>query len=160
MSTENIYQIVERNYSIVKEARKIHDILTQEDFFCHASKTDDQHARLVTYRFFEFADKVLFEFLQDRGTCLSLGEFMARADAILEFGDYGNVNEYRIKNYLEIVENLLNIYFHHNRLFKKKQGYEIYYTPYDKVTFLMRELEQRLGLNKKVKKDKVILEKY
>ena len=37
MSTENIYQIVEKNYNIVNEARKIHEILTQEDFFCYSN---------------------------------------------------------------------------------------------------------------------------
>lgn len=159
MNTENIYQLVEKNYSIVKEARKIHEILTQEDFFCYTRQGDGQHTTLIKYRFFDFADKVLFNYIQDRGTCLTLWEFMARADAILEFGDHGNVSEYRIKNYLEIVENLLNIYFYHIRYFKRKRNFEICSDTYDKVAFLMRVLEQHIGLNKKVKKDKVILEK-
>lgn len=160
MSRENIYQLVEKNYSIVKEAQKIHEILTHDDFFCYMRQSNDQRVTLTKYRFFEFADKVLFEFLQDRGTCLTLWEFMARADAILEFGDHGNVSEYRIKNYLEIVENLLNIYFYHFKYFKKKRNFEINYTTYDKVTFLMSTLELHLRLRKKVKRDKVILEKY
>ena len=160
MDNENIYQIVEKNYNIVNEARKIHDILTHEDFFCYTRKKDNEHTALVKFRFFEFADKALFEFVQDKGTCLNLAEFMARADAILEFGEYGNVNEYRIKNYIEIVENLLNIYFYHIKYFKRKKYFEIYGTAYNKVVFLMTALERHLRLTKKVKKDKVILEKF
>lgn len=159
MSKENIYQLVEKNYRVEKEIRKIHDILTQEIFFNHTQMHDKDHKSVTTYRFFDFADKVLFPFVQDKGTCLGLAEFMARADAILEFGEYGNVNEYRITNYLEIIENLLNLYFYNRRTLEKKLGYDIYYTPYNKVVFLMTELERHLHLTKKVKKDKVILEK-
>ena len=159
MSKENIYQIVEKNYNITNEIRKIHDILTLENFFCYTRTNDNQHTAMITYRFFDFADKVLFEFIQEKGTCLSLAEFMARADAILEFGEQGNISEYRIANYLEIVENLLNIYFSHIKYFKKKRGFEIYSNAYDKVVFLMTVLENHLHLTKRVKKDKVILEK-
>lgn len=159
MSKENIYQIIEKNYNIENEIRKIHDILTQENFFCYTRNTDNQRQTLITYRFFDFADKVLFEFIQDKGTCLTLAEFMARADAILEFGAQGNVSEYRISNYLEIVENLLNVYFSHHKYFKKNRHFDIYPDPYEKVVFLMTALEQHLGLTKKVKKDIVILEK-
>ena len=159
MNKQNIYELVEKNYSIEKEAHKIHDILTHEIFFNHTQTDDQRHKTVTTYRFFDFADKVLFPFMQDKGTCLGLAEFMARADAILEFGDYGNVSEYRIINYIEIVENLLYIYFHNKRHIEKKLGYDIYYTPYNKVVFLMNELEKHLQLTKKTKKDKVILEK-
>lgn len=159
MSKENIYQLVEKNYSAEKEIRKIHDILTQEIFFNRTQTDDKQHKTVTTYRFFEFADKVLFPFVQDKGTCLSLAEFMARADAILEFGDYGNITEYRITNYLEIIENLLNLYFYNIRYLRKRMGYDIYSTPYNKVVFLMKALENHLQLSKKTKKDKVILEK-
>ena len=159
MSKENIYQLVEKNYSPEKEARKIHDILTQEIFFNHTLTDKAGHKSVTTFRFFDFADKVLFPFVQDKGTCLGLAEFMARADAILEFGDYGNVSEYRITNYLEIVENLLNLYFYNKRTIEKKMHYDIYYNPYNKVVFLMTELEKHLQLSKKTKKNKVILEK-
>ena len=159
MSKDNIYQLVEKNYSIEREIRKIHDILTQEIFFSRTQTDDEQHQWVTTYRFFDFADKVLFPFIQDKGTCLSLAEFMARADAILEFSVPGNVSEYRIINYLEIMENLLNLYAYNKRTLEKKMGYSIYYTPYNKVVFLMTELEKHLNLTKKVKKDKVILEK-
>lgn len=158
MSKENIYQLVEKNYSPEKEARKIHDILTQEIFFNHTLTDDKGHKSVTTFRFFEFADKVLFPFIQDKGTCLGLAEFMARADAILEFGGCGNVSVYRITNYLEIVENLLNLYFYNKRILERKMGYDIYYTPYNKVVFLMTVLEKHLQLTKKVKKNKVILE--
>ena len=159
MSKENIYQIVEKNYSAEKEVRKIHDILTQEIFFNHTETDKQNHKSVTTFRFFDFADKVLFPFITEKGTCLGLGEFMARADAILEFGAYGNISEYRIINYIEIIENLLNLYFYNKRVLEKRMGYDIYYTPYNKVVFLMTELERHLCLSKKVKKDKVILEK-
>ncbi|MCH5157363.1 MAG: hypothetical protein J1G02_05790 [Clostridiales bacterium] len=159
MSKENIYQLVEKNYSPEKEVRKIHDILTQEIFFNHTATDDQGHKAVTTFRFFDFADKVLFPFIQDKGTCLGLAEFMARADAILEFGDCSNLSTYRITNYLEIVENLLNLYFYHKRTIERKMGYDIYYTPYNKVVFLMTELEKYLKLTKSVKKDKVLLQK-
>lgn len=158
MSKENIYQLVEKNYSTEKEIRKIHDILTQETFFSYTRTDDKKHKSVTTYRFFDFADKVLFQFVQDRGTCLSLAEFMSRAEAILEFGEYGNVTDSRIINYLEIVENLLNIYFKNRRYFQKKRGIDIYTMPYNKVVFLMTELEKRLKLTKKVRRGKVILQ--
>ena len=159
MSKQNIYQLVEKNYSVEREIRKIHDILTQEIFFNHTQIDEQKHKHVTTFRFFEFAGKVLFTFIQDKGTCLSLAEFMARADAILEFEAGYNICEYRIINYLEIVENLLNLYFYYKRQIERKMGYEIYYKPYNQVTFLMKELERHMNLIKRVKKDKVELEK-
>lgn len=159
MSKENIFQLVEKNYNTEKEIRKIHDMLTQDIFFKRTKSDADHPTAATTYHFFDFADKVLFQFVQNKGTCLGLAEFMARADAILEFGNYGNVCEYRIVNYLEIVEYMFNLYFYNKRHIEKRLGYEICYTPYNRVDFLMTELEKHLNLARVINKDLVTLEK-
>ena len=82
---------------------------------------------------------------------------MNNADAVLEFGKYGNVSEYRVTNYLEIVENLLNHYFRRHGHFKKNFGFDYYEVPYKQLMFLVDEMEKHLGVVRKVTKDRVIL---
>ena len=159
MSKQNIYEIVEKNYKIENEIRKIQEILTQEDFFFYTRKLDKEHKAVTNYRFYDFADKVLYPFVEEKNTCLSLAEFMSRADAIPEFDEEGKISEYRAANFIEIIENLLNIYFYRIKYFRKKRNFELYSAPYERVVFLMTVLEQHLGLIKKVKRGKVILEK-
>ena len=154
MSRESVYEIVKNNYNLEREIRKINDLLTYEPFF---SCTKPEENKVVNYRFFDFADRVLFNYLPFKGTCLSLFEFMNNADAVLEFGKYGNLSEYRITNYLEIVENLLNLYFRRQPYLKKNFGFDYYEVPYKQLMFLVEEMEKHLGVTRKVTKDRVLL---
>ena len=158
MSRESIYDIVKNNYNIEREIRKINDLLTYEPFFsCTKPDAKPNEKPVVNFRFFDFADRVLFNYLPYKGTCLSLFEFMNNADAVLEFGKYGNLSEYRITNYLEIVENLLNLYFRHQPYLKKNFGFDYYEVPYKQLMFLVEEMEKHLGVTRKVTKDRVLL---
>lgn len=159
MERKNIYDLVKLNYNIYHEISKIHDILTHEHFFScsRLESKQDEEKPIRNYLFFEFADKMLFEYLPDKGTCMSLMEFMNDANAILRFGENGNLSEARIINYLEVVENLLNIYFRRYATFKKRNGIDYYVGTYKKVVFLMDELEKYLRITKIIKKDTVIL---
>ena len=161
MSRRNIYDLVRLNYNVYNEVQKIHGILTHDNFFyCTDFKTKgDEHRIIKNYLFFEFADQVLFTYLPAKGTCMSLMEFMNNANAILKFGDNGNLSEARIVNYLEVVENLLHVYFKNSSTFRKNHGYDYYTETYNKVTFLMNELERYLNITRVVKKDIVILKR-
>lgn len=158
MSRESVYDIVKNNYNLEREIRKINDLLTYEPFFsCTKPDAKPEEKQIVNYRFFDFADRVLFNYLPFKGTCLSLFEFMNNADAVLEFGKYGNLSEYRITNYLEIVENLLNMYFRRYGYLKKNFGFDYYEVPYKQLMFLVDEMERHLGVSRKVTKDRVLL---
>ena len=158
MGRENIYDIVKNNYNIEREIRKINDLLTYEPFFsCTKTDAKTKEKQIVNYRFFDFADRVLFNYLPFKGTCLSLFEFMNNADATLEFGNYGNLTNYRIINYLEIVENLLNLFLRRQSYFKKNYGFSYYEVPYKQLMFLLTEMEKHLNVTKKATKDRVIL---
>ena len=159
MERKNIYDLVILNYNIFNEVKKINDLLTHEDFFYSAeAKSKVDGGRVVKqYLFFDFADKVLFQYLPVKGTCMSLAEFMTASNAILKFGEYGNLSEARVVNYLEVVENLLNIYFRRQSQLRKAHGYDYYHEQYKKLSLLMNELERHMRIVKKVKKDVVIL---
>ena len=158
MERKNIYDLVRLNYNIFNEIKKIHELLTHENFFYYADlKAKGETSVIKSYLFFDFADKMLFEYLPIKGTCMSLAEFMTASNAILKFGEYGNLSEARIVNYLEVVENLLNIYLRRRAMLKKKFGVDYYVEPYKKLGFLMNTLERYLHITRIVKKDVVIL---
>ena len=152
-----IYQLVRENYSPEMEIAKIHNILTNELFFFHSQKDSQQNLTTTQYLFFDFADKMLFSYLPEKGTCMNLAEFMARANAILIFGDHKNITDERIQNFLEVIENLLHLYFRNERQLKKRMGYGIYESPYKKLVFLMTTLENYLKLRKRKSGNKVTL---
>ena len=141
--SKDVYQLVEENYSIEKEIRKIHEVLTQDAFFYYTRKSEDGDKSVAKFRFFDFAERALYEFLPNCDTSLSLPEFMARGEAILEFDENDNLSYRRIRNYLQVVEALFRAYNANVKYFKKK-GFGMYSTVYNKVVFLIKQLKKHL----------------
>ena len=65
MARKNIFQIVEENYDIESEIRKINNLFDEEDYFS---------AGMVSYNFEEFLNEYLFSGWKYRGTCISVEE--------------------------------------------------------------------------------------
>lgn len=146
MARKNIFQLVEENYDIQSEIRKINNLFDEEDYFTTG---------LFNYNFRELIVEHLFDDWKYRGTCITLEEYFKRANA--ECSNRNTLTEEQIINNLEVMENFIKLYFDNdNNLLDK---YEIkYYTKF-KTVFgeLISTLEKRLGLTKRKYKDKVIL---
>ena len=154
----NIHQPIEKNSQLEREISAIHNILTQDIFFSRIYTDEHDHKRVAMYRFFDFADMALFPLFQSKNDCANLTEYMARGEAILEFDEFSNLTEHRIINYLEVVENLLNVFSQNSVLFKR-HGFDVYPAPYNKVLTLIKKLERHMKIRKRATNSKVILKK-
>ena len=77
MSRDTIFDLVKKNYSIEREIEKIYKVLYTEIFFGKFARDRETKKEYCVedYSFFEFADKFLFNYLPDIGTCLNIEEF-------------------------------------------------------------------------------------
>lgn len=146
MARKNIFQLVEENYDIQIEIRKINKLFNSEYYF---SKTYNY------YSLKSLLEEYLFTDWKYRGTCIKPEEFFVRANASISSSSRNA--ESTIINNLEVIENFLKLYFDNSDdLFKK---HEIkYYTDLTAVFCeLINTLEKRMGLTTREYKDKIII---
>lgn len=162
MSRKNIFDLVKSNYNIIDEIRKIHKIVYHESEFFGIFKIDESTGEEYCARafsFIQFSREYLYRSLPDVGTCLALDEFIVKADAFLDFYHENDITEDKIINFLEIIENLLFLYFKKEKSLRRRGGIDFYSTPYEELIFLMDTLEKHLGLTIKKTIDRVLLHK-
>ncbi len=147
MARKNIFQLVEENYDIKSEIKKINKLFSTEYYF-------EENA--LTYHSLE---KIIKEYLFDdwkyRGTCISIEEYFSRANATIP--NINIITEEQIINNLEVMENFVKLYFDNStNLFEE---YKIkYYTGLETVFCeLINTLEKRMGLTTREYKDRVII---
>lgn len=146
MSRKNIFQLVEENYDIQLEIKKINKLFNCEEYFQEG---------VIYYSLKELVETHLFSNWRYKGTCLDLDEYFTRANAtILKSGD---TEEDNIINFLEVVENFIKLYFDNSMDLYNE--YEIKYFNEFKTVFseLIKTLEKRMGLTKREYKDHVII---
>ena len=101
MARKNIFQLVEENYDIKSEIKKINKLFSTEYYF-------EENA--LTYHSLE---KIIKEYLFDdwkyRGTCISIEEYFSRANATIP--NINIITEEQIINNLEVMENFVKLYF-------------------------------------------------
>lgn len=146
MARKNIFQLVEENYDIQSEIRKINKLYLTETYF------DRPYA---SYSLRGLMKDFLFADWKYRGTCITVNEFLTRADA--NISDELFNEEDTIINYLEVVENFIKLYFDNcEDLYEK---YEIkYYSKFSSVFCeLVNVLEKRMGLTTREYKERIII---
>lgn len=146
MARKNIFQLVEENYDIKSEIRKINNLFDDEDYFTNGR---------FSYNFRELIVEHLFHNWKYRGTCISIEEYFSRANATIP--NINLITEEQIINNLEVMENFVKLYFDNsNTLFEEHRIK--YYTGLETVFCeLINTLEKRMGLTTREYKDRVII---
>lgn len=146
MARKNIFQLVEENYDIQTEARKIKNLFDNKNYFT------------LGYRYCTFkklVEEYLFPEWKYRGTCITIEEFLTRADADISL--IGKASEAQIINFLEVMENFLKLYFDNGNKLNNQYDIEYFQELLSVFEELIYTLEIRMGLARRVYKDKVIL---
>ena len=146
MARKNIFQLVEENYDIQDEIKKIVTLLHDSIYFTNG---------LREYTLIDIVEKYFFEDWKYRGTCLDLDEYFKRARAEISLEKENAEDE--IVNFLEVVENFLALYFHAGKKLKQNEGITSYTELKSELIFLVDTLEKRMGLLIREYKDRVIL---
>ena len=146
MARKNIFQLIEENYDIQTEIRKINTLFVTENYFV---------AGYSYYTFTKLLKNILFDEWHYRGTCITLEEYFERANAGID--DRRNNDEDTIINNLEVMENLVKLYYDNSDDLYSQHKIK-YYTSFENVfCHLIKTLEKRMGLTRREYKDKVIL---
>lgn len=146
MVRKNIFQLVEENYDIQTEIRKINKLFNSEYYFV---------AGFNYYSLKKLLEEFLFTDWKYRGTCIKPEEFFTRANASIS-SSVRNA-EPTIINNLEVIENFLKLYFDNSDDLLKKHEIK-YYTDLTAVFCnLINTLEKRMGLTTREYKDRIII---
>ncbi len=146
MARKNIFQLIEENYSIQDEIRKINKLFNEEYYF---------EIDIACCTLCEIVENFLFDDWKWRGTCLTLDECFARVNA--EISMKLENEEERIINNLEIMENFIKLYFDESNKLYNKNGVKYYENFRTVFCELINTLEKHMGLTKREYKDRVIL---
>lgn len=146
MARKNIFQLVEENYDIQSEIRKINNLFSEDDYFS---------VGVVSYTFEDFLNEYLFSEWKYRGTCISIEEFFTRANASIPI--HGRIKEDQIINNLEVMENFIKLYFDNSDSLLSQHGIKYYGDLVSVFCDLINTLEKRMGLTTRQYKDRVII---
>ncbi len=146
MARKNIFELVEENYNISTEIKKIEELFFTEKYF---------HKSLFVYSLKDIVSKFLFSDWKLRGTCISVDEFLERVNANLP-NSY-QANEEQIINYLEVLENFIKLYNDNSGKLYNEQGIECNRKFNIEFCELINTLEKRMGLTTREYKDRIII---
>ena len=146
MARKNIFQLVEENYNIQDEIKKINRLFTTYGYF---------KIGFSEHTFKKILENYLFEDWKYNDTCITIEEYLERVNAKLPANS--RANDDRIINFLEVMENFIKLYFDNaNSLYSE---YQIQPFMSFSSTFykLINTLEKRMGLTTREYKDKIII---
>lgn len=146
MARKNIFQLVEENYDIHSEIKKINKLFSTEYYF-------DNEVNFYTLQ--KLLKQFLFDDWKYRGTCITIEEFFVRANASIPIT--GRMKEDQIINNLEAMENFTKLYFDHSDELNNKYQIEYYDEFVSVFCNLINVLEKRMGLTTREYKDRMII---
>lgn len=156
MARKNIFQLVEENYDIQSEVRKIYKLY--KEYYYFTSDDDDYSLEyLMRWR--------IFSNCRYRGTCIEIEEFFQRANADVPGIMSIRMPEESIINFLEIMENFVTLAYDYCETSKDDSDKEdneeedvYYYSEFETEFYaLIKELERHLGLTVRHYKDRVLV---
>lgn len=150
MERKSIFQLVEENYNIQNEIRKINKLFYEENYFIEEPYSE--------YTFENLLKEYLFIDWKYRGTCLTVKGFLDRVNAGIDYKEErAIISEDIIINSLEAMENFIKLYFDNSDNLFSRHSIK-YYTNFEKVFCdLVDTLEKHMGLVKKLFKDRIVL---
>ena len=146
MARKNIFQLVEENYDIQTEIRKINSLFFTEHYF------EFGYECLSLYKLLK---RALFDEWKYRGTCITVDEYIDRAEANIK--DRVPNDEDTIINNLEVMENFVKLYFDNSDILCAQHNVQ-YYINFETVFCnLINTLEKRMGLTTREYKDRIVI---
>ena len=149
MSRKTIFQLVEENYDIQIEIRKINSLFENEYYF---------ESGFVYYSLKNLVQSYLFSNWKYRGTCVTVDEYLDRVYACIHHVNRDNhYEEIQIINNLEVMENFVKLYSDNSDELCEK--YDIkYYDNFETIFCeLINTLEKKMGLTTREYKDRIVV---
>ena len=147
MARKNIFQLVEENYDVQDEIRKINRLFGKEYYLVQG---EDNYLTLK-----RVIKECLFADWKYRGTCIDIDEYFTRAKASIS--DYYRNKEDTVVNNLEVMENFLKLYFDNEEKLRASYGIDYYTELVSVFCEIINTLEKRMGLVTREYKDKIII---
>lgn len=146
MARKNIFQLVEENYNVQDEIKKINKLFNEEEYF---------ETGIIRYTLYDIVDNYLFDDWKWRATCLTVNEYFTRVNAKISMR-LENEEDCIINN-LEIMENFIKLYFDESENLYNKNGVKYYKSFQTVFCELINTLEKRMGLTTREYKDRIII---
>lgn len=147
MTRKNIFQLVDENYDIQSEIRKIYKLFDNEYYFVER-----------TYQYYtlkQLLAEYLFYDWKYRATCISIDEYLTRANASISSAK--DATEEQIVNFLEVMENFIKLYFDNGDELVANNNIK-YYREFETVFCeLINTLEKHMGLTTREYKDRIVV---
>lgn len=147
MARKTIFQLVEENYDVQNEIKKLNYLFYSEKYFNEGVYFD------ITFE--ELIDKYLLRNWKHCSTCLSAKGFLKRVNAYITKDDT-SVPEEKIINNLEAMENFALLYNSNSRKLADSKGIK-WYSNYNTFIHIINELERHMGLSVRSYKDRVVI---
>lgn len=155
MVRKNIFDLVEENYDVQIEIKKIYKSFNEDIYFCFEDSNDEYEKR-TNLTFKQVIEQHFFNHWKFKDTCLSLDEFIERANAKIDNFDL-EIPSDKIINILEVIENFVKIFYDRQKwLLKNCHIFDFVEFDWD-FCYMLDRLENYLGLTKKVFQERVIL---
>ncbi|MDE7162623.1 MAG: hypothetical protein K2O44_00905 [Clostridia bacterium] len=155
MERKNIFQLIEENYNIDDEIKKINRLFEEQEYFVKKTFYGfdiSPSSEDVTFVF--VLENYLFSPWKRRGTCVDIEEYFKRCNARID--PENKVDEETATNYVEAMLNLIKL-FRDNYPFLLKEAVDFYTDFEDVFCPLVETLKKRLGLAERVIDDAVIV---
>lgn len=146
MKRKNIFQLIDENYDIQKEIRKINSLFSEELYI-----EDDYDS----YSLKTIIEEYLFVDWKYRGTCISIEEYFSCANA--KISKMYEASEEVIINNLEVIENFVKLYSDNSTKLLELYGLRCCVQFETVFCGLINALEKKMGLITRKYKDKVII---
>lgn len=155
MARKNIFELVDENYDVQAEIKKIYKSFNESIYFCLCEgEGDNEICTDLTFK--QVIEQHFFDHWKFKDTCLSLDEFIERANAKIENFNL-DIPSDKIINILEVVENFVKIFYDKRKRLLDDYGvFDFVEFDWD-FCYMLDRLENYLGLTKKVVQDRVIL---
>lgn len=155
MVRKNIFELVEENYDIQAEIKKIYKSFNEDIYFC-LEESNDEYEKCTDLTFKQVIEQYFFNHWKFKDTCLSLDEFIERANAKIEDFD-SNIPLDKTINILEVIENFVKIFFDKQKRLLNDYGL-FDFVEFDRdFCYMLDKLEDKLGLTRKELQGRVIL---
>ena len=155
MIRKSIFQLIEENYNIDDEIRKINRLFEEQEYFLKKSnggKYFGPSKENVTFVY--ILEDYIFPPWKHRDTCVDIKEYFKRANA--QVPPTFKVTEEIATNYVEAMLNLIKLY-KDNIAFLESENIDNYSDFDDVFCPLVETLKKRLGLAERIIDDAVIV---
>ncbi len=156
MARKNIFELLNENYDVQEEIKKIYKAFNEAIYFClDEGKGGDEECTNLTFK--ELVEMHIFNEWKYKDTCLNVDEFFERVNAKINSFDDVDIPSDKIINILETIENFTKLFYEQQDHLLKAYHIFDYLEFESEFCFMLDRIENKLGLTRKEFQDQVIL---